>query len=55
MITSIRHKGLRQFYESGVKKGIQASHEKRLRLMLTAFDTAQSIEDMDFLVTDCMR
>ena len=47
MITSIRHKGLRQFYESGVKKGIQANHEKRLRLMLTAFDTAQSIEDMD--------
>jgi len=47
MITSIKHKGLRQFYETGVKKGIQPDHENRLRLMLAALDTAQTIEDMD--------
>ena len=27
--------------------GIQASHAKRLRLQLSALDTAQTIEDMD--------
>jgi len=47
MITSIRHKGLRQFYESGSKKGIKLDHEARLRLMLTALDTATTISDMD--------
>ena len=47
MIASIRHKGLRRFYETGSKSGIQASHADRLRLQLAALDTAQSIEDMD--------
>ncbi|NNE58580.1 MAG: Killer protein [Hellea sp.] len=47
MITSIRHKGLRRFYETGRKTGIQAKHAGRLRLQLAALDTAQSIEDMD--------
>ncbi|NND91246.1 MAG: Killer protein [Granulosicoccus sp.] len=47
MITSIRHKGLEQFFESGSNKGIQAAHEKRLRLMLAALDTSTTIDDMD--------
>ena len=47
MITSIRHKGLKQFFESGIKKGIQAGHEHRLRLMLVALDTSTIIDDMD--------
>ena len=47
MITSIRHKGLRQFFESVSKKGIQAEHVGRLRLMLAALDTSTSVEDMD--------
>ena len=47
MITSIRHKGLKQFFESGIKKGIQADHEHRLRLMLVALDTSTIIDDMD--------
>ena len=47
MITSIRHKGLRKYFETGNTKGIQASHERRLKLMLTALDTATTIEDMD--------
>ena len=47
MIQSFRHKGLRRFYESGSAAGIQSHHAKRLRMLLTALDTAQSVEDMD--------
>ena len=46
MIQSFRHKGLRKFFESGSAAGIQPHHAKRLRMQLTALDTAQSIEDM---------
>lgn len=47
MIKSFRHKGLRRYFETGSTSGVQASHTKRLRLQLSALDTAQSIEDMD--------
>lgn len=47
MIKSFRHKGLRKLYETGNGAGIQASHKSRVRLQLSALDTAQSIEDMD--------
>ncbi len=47
MIQSFRHKGLRRLFETGNTSGVQASHVKRLRLQLTALDTAQAIADMD--------
>lgn len=47
MIKSFRHKGLRQFFETGSAAGIQASHARRLRLQLSALDTAHVIEDLD--------
>ncbi|MBM0103141.1 type II toxin-antitoxin system RelE/ParE family toxin [Steroidobacter sp. S1-65] len=47
MIQTFRHKGLRRFYESGSGAGIQPAHAKRLRMLLTALDTAQSIDDMN--------
>jgi proteic killer suppression protein len=47
MIQSFRHKGLRKFFETGSAAGVQASHAKRLRIQLTALDTAQTIDDMD--------
>ena len=47
MISSIRHKGLRRFYQTGSKSGIQTKHSARLRLQLAALDTAQSVDDMD--------
>ena len=47
VIRSIRHKGLRGFFESGRTAGIQAPHAARLRLLLTALDTAGIIGDMD--------
>jgi proteic killer suppression protein len=47
MIQSFRHKGLRKFYESGSLTGIQPAHAKRLRMLLAALESAQTIEDMD--------
>ena len=47
MIVSFNHKGLEKFYKSGSLAGIQARHNKRLRMQLTALNTAQTIEDMD--------
>jgi proteic killer suppression protein len=46
VIQSFRHKGLRKFFESGTVAGIQPRHAKRLRMLLAALDTAQSIADM---------
>ncbi len=46
MIKSFRHKGLRRFFETGSTSGIQASHAKRLRMLLVALETAQTIDDM---------
>ena len=47
MIQSFRHKGLRKFFESGSAAGIQIHHARRLRMLLVALDTAQSVEDMN--------
>jgi len=47
VIKSFRHKGLKRFFETGRKSGIQAKYAGRLRLQLSALDTAQTIEDMD--------
>ena len=47
MIKSFRHKGLRKFFDTGSTSGIQATHAKRLRMQLTALETAQAVEDMD--------
>jgi len=47
VIKSFRHKGLRRLYETGSTAGVQASHERRLRMQLVALDTALRIEDMD--------
>jgi len=47
MIRSFKHKGLRKFHEAGSAAGVQADHQKRLRMVLAALDTAPVIEDMD--------
>ncbi len=46
MISSFRHKGLRKYFESGSAAGIQPTHAKRLKMQLTALDTAETIDDM---------
>ena len=47
MIKSFRHKGLKAFFQTGDKSGIQAQHETRLRMQLAKLDAAQSPDDMD--------
>lgn len=47
MIKSFKHKGLKKFFETGSKSGIQAKHERRLRMQLAAIDTAIVIDDID--------
>lgn len=47
MIKSFKHKGLQKFYQTGNVSGIQPTHQQKLRMQLSALDTATCIEDMD--------
>ena len=47
MIQSFIHKGLKRFFETGSKAGIQPPHANRLRLILTVLNVAQDIADID--------
>lgn len=47
MIVSFAHKGLEKFFLTGSKKGIQAAHAKRLKLILGLLNEAQVISDLD--------
>ena len=46
MIKSFRHKGLGAFFRRGTKSGIQPHHAAKLRLQLTALDTATKPDDL---------
>jgi toxin HigB-1 len=46
MIKTFAHKGLKAFYETGSKAGIQATHANRLKLQLAKLDTAIGPDDM---------
>ena len=47
MIKSFAHKGLKDFYESGSKKGIQPEHAPGLSRMLDRLDASTSSQDMN--------
>ncbi len=47
MIKSFNHKGLKRFFEMGSVAGIDPSHRQKLRIRLTALDTATTIDDMN--------
>ena len=47
MIKNFKHKGLKQLYETGSQKGVNAEHTKRLRIILARLDASQSPEDMN--------
>ena len=47
MIISFIHKGLEKFYSTGSTAGIQTNHSKRLKLILSNLDQAESPNDMD--------
>jgi proteic killer suppression protein len=48
MIVDFAHKGLKNFFETGTTKGVQADHEKKLRLILGLLDAADDVADMNF-------
>jgi len=47
MIKAFRHRGLERFFLKGTKAGIQAKHEKRIRLILGRLNVSTSPRDMD--------
>lgn len=47
MIKSFRHKGLREFFESGKTKGIRQDHVKKLRRILTTLHAAETLDDVN--------
>ena len=47
MIRRIRPGGLRRLYEDGTKRGVNASHVAKLRVILAALDAAEAPADMD--------
>ncbi len=49
MIKSFKHKGLKEYFQTGSVSGIQAKHQRKLRMQLAAIDTAQEIDDINIL------
>ena len=47
MIKSFRHKGLKKYFLTGSVSGIQAQHQRKLRMQLAAIDTAHKIDDIN--------
>ena len=47
MIKSWKHKGLKNFFDTGSKSGITASHEDRLKIILQRLNAASSPDDMN--------
>lgn len=47
MIASFKHRGLKQFFESGTTRDIQAKHAKQIRLILARLNAATSPQDMN--------
>jgi proteic killer suppression protein len=48
MIKNFKHKGLKKFFLSGDKSGIQPEHEQRLRLILAKMNAAHELRDLNF-------
>ena len=48
MIHSIRHKGLRAFFEKGDSSKIQQTHRKRLSIILTILHGASDLKDLNY-------
>jgi proteic killer suppression protein len=46
VIKSFRHKGLEAFFRRGTKSGIQPHHAAKLRLQLTALNSATGPKDL---------
>lgn len=47
VIQSFNHKGLREFWETGLTVGIQSDQAKRIRVRLTAMEAATVIDELN--------
>ena len=47
MIRSFKHKGLEKFFSKGTSSGVQATHRKRIRIILARLYASISPLDMD--------
>ena len=47
MIKSFEHKGLKEFFETGSKKGIQPEHASKLERILDRLDASTEPQDMN--------
>jgi len=47
VIRSFKHAGLERFFKTSSKAGIQPSHAKKLRVLLTALDAASNPLEMN--------
>lgn len=45
-LTTFRHKGLKQLYETGGMKGVQPAFADKLRKLLLALETADNLEQV---------
>ena len=43
----IKHKGLKEFYETGKTRGISADQARRIGIILAALEQAESLEDLN--------
>ncbi len=48
MIKTFNHKGLEDFFYSGVKKGIRPEHANKLEIILDRLNSANEICDMNY-------
>jgi proteic killer suppression protein len=51
-ITTFRSKGLKKFFETGSKSGINPAHAKRIRLILDLLSSASVAKDVNFPGSD---
>jgi toxin HigB-1 len=48
LIETFRHKGLRQLFEEGNPKGVNADHLRKIRQILAFLDAANVLEDLNY-------
>lgn len=48
MIKSFKHKGLKEFFYSGKKKGVRPEQASRLSLILDRLNAASDVKDMNY-------
>lgn len=47
MIAGFKHKGLQAFYETGKTKGIRHDQSRRIAIILSILDEADSLDDLN--------